>query len=176
MYLPGVSASSEIVEVKKFKGGYVFALLILIIFHYSDFSVLVIFSRRDAGRDERAGNRESWGVQRCHEREDLEGVWQNTRGLQQNALCVEANSCGVLMAAGEVSQHCTVHFFNFNFSDASDWLCPAVALALITLMTIRLTTRPRIRKKMNEAMPTTQAELMEMQSTDSRIRVIGTKM
>ena len=26
MYLPGVSASSEIIEVKKFKGGYVLAL------------------------------------------------------------------------------------------------------------------------------------------------------
>ena len=107
MYLPGVSASSEIIEVKKFKGGYVLALWILIIFHYFYISLLVTLSRRDAGRDERAGNRESWGVQRCHEREDHEGVWQNSRGLQQNALCVEANSCGVLMAAGEVSQHCT---------------------------------------------------------------------
>lgn len=126
MYLPGVSASSEIVEVKKFKGGYVLASWILIICHCSDISFLVSLSRRNVGRDERAGNWESWGVQRCHEREDHEGVRQNSRGLQQNALCVEANSCGVLMAAGEVSQHCSVHFFNFNFSDASDWLCPAL--------------------------------------------------
>lgn len=62
------------------------------------------------------------------------------------------------------------------FIDDSDLLRPAVALALVTIITIRLITRPRIRKKLNEALPTTQAELVEMQSTDNRIRVIGTKM